>query len=197
MPSEHTTHHRGAGHAAPRWQGPAWAGPLTLAGLLALLPPSYAEPPANPESTPIPVTAEPGAFALSAGIITHTLESVPYDWAREALEEAIAAEGLAAPVISYFGDMLARTAKDLGHPATLYRDAHIYTFCSVSAAATLAVEAPEAIALCPLSIAIYSVEQDRVVLAYRPLALGTPGGLAADQAMARIVAGTRAMLGLD
>ncbi len=138
--------------------------------------------------------AEPNS---APDIQIETVSGVPYELAREALEEAIAAEGLAAPVVSHFADMLARTATDLGHPAELYRQAHIYTFCTVSAAAQLATENPAFIALCPLSIAIYQLpDEDAVQLAFRPTGLDSTGGKMASATQARIVSNTLSVLGL-
>lgn len=126
------------------------------------------------------------------------LTGIEYSHAREALEDAIAEEGLVSPVISYFGDMIARTAADLGHRGDTYRDAHVYTFCSVSAAARLASEDPGYIALCPLSIGIYQTPDDQSVkLVYRPTGLETAGGRMASDTQARIVSRTRSLLGLD
>lgn len=130
-------------------------------------------------------------------IVTQPIPGIAYDHAREALEEAIAAEGLAAPVVSHFADMLARTAADLGHRENLYRHAHIYTFCTVAAAAQLAGEDPRRIALCPLSIAIYQLPGGQeVTVAYRPTGLDSVGGEMASATQARIVARTLDILGL-
>jgi uncharacterized protein (DUF302 family) len=138
------------------------------------------------------------AHADEPVIVAQSITGVSYDHAREALEEAIAAEGLVSPVISYFGDMLARTAEDLGHRADIYRDAHIYTFCTVAAAARLATESPARIALCPLSIAIYQLpDEEEISLAYRPTGLDSIGGEMATATQARIVARTLAILGME
>nr|MBP9655144.1 hypothetical protein [Rhodocyclaceae bacterium] len=67
----------------------------------------------------------------AAGIVARSLEDIDYADVRDALAEAIAEEGIAAPVVSHFADMLARTADDLGHRADLYAHAEILTFCSV------------------------------------------------------------------
>ena len=131
-------------------------------------------------------------------IVTRAITGIQYELAREALEEAIAAEGLASPVISYFADMLSRTAGDLGHRADLYRDAHIYTFCTVAAAAQLASESPARIALCPLSIAVYQLaDAPEVHFAYRPTGLDSVGGEMASLTQARILARTLDILGLE
>lgn len=125
------------------------------------------------------------------GIVIEHVAGVPYAELREALADAIADEGLTAPVVSRFAHMLERTATDLGHDAALYGDAEILTFCSAGVAARLVAEARERIALCPLSIAVYRLPQSPrdATLAYRPPTLDSPGGEAARALMARIVAG--------
>lgn len=131
------------------------------------------------------------------GIVVESFPGVPYAELRAALADAIADEGLSAPVVSQFARMLERTAADLGHAPALYADAEILTFCSASVAARLVTEAPARIALCPLSIAVYSLPhtpQD-TALAYRPPTLDSPGGNAARALMARIVAGAASLVG--
>lgn len=133
----------------------------------------------------------------AAGIVARSLEDIDYADVREALAEAIAEEGIAAPVVSHFADMLARTADDLGHRANLYAHAEILTFCSVGVAARLATEAAENIALCPLSVAVYALPgaPRTVTLAYRPPALDSAGGDAARALLARIVARAASLVG--
>ncbi len=139
------------------------------------------------------------AQAQEAAIQVRHIAGIDHAAVREALIDAIAEEGLAAPSISHFGDMLDRTAADLGHPTGIYARAEILTFCSVRVAAVLAREAPHNIALCPLSIAVYSMEAaaGRVSLAYRPPGLDSPGGGMAADLLARIVARTAALLGVE
>lgn len=131
------------------------------------------------------------------GIVVESFPGVPYADLRAALADAIVDEGLSAPVVSQFARMLERTAADLGHAPGLYADAEILTFCSAGVAARLVTEAPARIALCPLSIAVYSLPhtpQD-TALAYRPPTLDSPGGDAARALMARIVAGAASLVG--
>ena len=133
----------------------------------------------------------------AAGIVVRSLEDIEYSDVRDALAQAIAEEGIAAPVVSHFADMLARTADDLGHRADLYAHAEILTFCSVGVAARLATEAAENIALCPLSVAVYALPgaPRTVTLAYRPPALESAGGDAARALLARIVVRAASLVG--
>lgn len=140
-----------------------------------------------------------GVQAQDETIRVRHLEGIDFAAVREALADAIAEEGLAAPSISHFGDMLDRTAGDLGHPEGIYARAEILSFCSVRVAAVLARESRHNIALCPLSVAVYSVDANagRVSLAYRPAGLDTPGGRMAAELLARIVARAAALLGRE
>ena len=127
-----------------------------------------------------------------AGIVVVELELRDYTEARHALEEAIADEGVAAPAISAFGAMLARTAGDLGHRPDLYRDAEIFSFCSAAIAARLTAEDLRNIALCPMTIALYTLpaKPGMVFLAYRAPGRRTPGGDDANELLRKIAART-------
>ncbi len=135
--------------------------------------------------------------APAEGIVVEHFPGVPFADLREALTDAIADEGLSAPVVSRFGAMLERTAPDLGHDPARYGDAEILSFCSAGVAARLVAEAHEHIALCPLSIAVYSLPHTPrdATLAWRPPTLDSPGGNAVRALMARIVAATARLLG--
>lgn len=111
-----------------------------------------------------------------------------YADAREALVDAIEAEGLIPSPPSRFGDMLARTAPALGHPAPIYADAEVLHFCSARIAWQLARENPLNIAQCPLSMAIYTLagEPATVRLAWRRALGDSPGAHAADELLERI-----------
>lgn len=131
----------------------------------------------------LPPQSEAGSAEIQLSAI-----DMPWEDLRLALEDAIAAEGLTAPTVSHFGDMLARTAPDLGHRADLYAHAEILSFCSVGVAARLVTEAAEQIALCPLSIAVYALpgEPGRSYLAYRRPPQTGAGSAAAEALMRRL-----------
>ena len=128
------------------------------------------------------------AAAQAPGIVQHDLGAVDFGLARDLLAEAISEEGLRDPTVSHFAEMLARTATDLGHSDSVYRSAQIFTFCSVAVAARLAAEAPENIALCPLSIAVYQPPRPdaHVTISYRLSGLDSDGGRMAEALLARI-----------
>lgn len=143
------------------------------------------------------LTSVTSLAAPAEGIVVEHFPGVSFADLREALADAIADEGLSAPVVSRFGAMLERTAPDLGHDPALYGDAEILSFCSAGVAARLVAEAREHIALCPLSIAVYSLPQTPrdATLAWHPPTLDSPGGDAVRALMARIVAGAARLVG--
>ncbi|MDD3355058.1 DUF302 domain-containing protein [Zoogloea sp.] len=111
-----------------------------------------------------------------------------YADAREALVDAIETEGLVPSPPSRFGEMLARTGPALDQDAPVYDEAEVLHFCSARIAWQVAREAPWKIALCPLSVAIYTLpgEHKTVHLAWREAPATSPGGQAANALMARI-----------
>lgn len=133
------------------------------------------------------------ALAESPSSIVTRLDGTTYATVRDALLDAIAEEGLAAPVISDFGDMLQRTAKDLGHSPALYEEAEIFIFCSIVVAAHLATESRDHIAHCPMSIALYTVPETpgSVFMTYRLSHLQTPGAQSAAETLSRITTRTQ------
>lgn len=139
------------------------------------------------------------AFALlSCGAnagdnVTRAIEDASFDDVRIALVDAIADEGIGATTESRFGEMLTRTAPDLGHRPDLFAEARIYTFCSVVVAARLTTESAHNIAQCPLSIAVYQTPDAprTVYLGYRRN-VESEAGHQADALLARIAARTAA-----
>jgi hypothetical protein len=103
--------------------------------------------------------------------LIHRLTIEPSDFPRasEALQEAIENQGLIPVARSRFGEMLARTGPVLGHPAPVYDQAEIAPFCSAMVSWGLVTENPDYIALCPLTIAIYTLagQPGTVYLSYR------------------------------
>ncbi len=89
--------------------------------------------------------------------------------AREALQDAIENQGLMVGASSRFGEMLARTGPALGRPLPVYEQAEIIPFCSATVSWGLVEENLDYIALCPLSIALYTLhgEVGVVHLSYR------------------------------
>ena len=136
-------------------------------------------------AVPLPARAD-------ADIQQRVLSPSRYADAREALVDAIEAEGLVPSPPSRFGDMLGRTGPSLGQDAPVYADAEVMHFCSARIAWQLARENPLNVAQCPLSMAIYTLpgEPTTVHLAWRGAAGDSPGARAAEALLARIAAQT-------
>lgn len=109
--------------------------------------------------------------------------------AHEAVLEAIETEGLVVSAIIPFDNMLSRTAGELGQKGSPYSKAEIVQFCSSALAWQMILEDSDQLALCPLSIAIYSRvdNPETVVLAYRSPGRTTLGRVGADDLLRRLV----------
>ncbi|AYH43277.1 DUF302 domain-containing protein [Azoarcus sp. DN11] len=129
------------------------------------------------------------ARAADGELIERELQPLAYADARTALLDAFVEEGLAPPAVSQFGEMLARTARDLGHRADFYDQAEIFSFCSAQVSGRMVAEDVRHIALCPMTIALYTLpgRPRTVFLVSRPPALQTPGGEFARALLRRIV----------
>lgn len=100
-------------------------------------------------------------FTLSASAMADDIHSAilvaDFVLARESVVEAIEGAGLVVTATIPFNRMLARTAADLGKPGSRYANAEIIQFCSARLAWQLVEEDAGQLALCPLSIAVYSL----------------------------------------
>jgi hypothetical protein len=119
-------------------------------------------------------------FSAVAGepeIIRYTIRPSDFERASETLREAIENQGLIPGPTSHFGEMLARTGPVLGHPLPRYERAEIVSFCSASVSWALVEEDLDNIALCPLTIALYTLagELQTVHLSYRDPGVGSAG----------------------
>nr|NMF96200.1 DUF302 domain-containing protein [Aromatoleum toluolicum] len=122
-------------------------------------------------------------------IVVRELQPLAYLDARAALLDAFVDEGLAPPAVSQFGDMLARTAHDLGHRADFYAEAEIFSFCSAQVSGRMIAEDVRNIAQCPMTVALYTLpgRPRTVFLATRPPALQSPAGEFARALLRRII----------
>lgn len=126
----------------------------------------------------------PALAALLAGIaVAHAQDAAktytsdqPYEDVAASLEDAIVNRGYVVDYHGQIGDMLARTAGDVGAEKPLYSNAEFLQFCS----AVLSRKAMEAdlsnIAFCPYVLFVYEAEEKpgEVVVGYRSLPAG-PG----------------------
>ena len=125
-------------------------------------------------------------------IVSVVVPRTDFQAVREALIESIEEEGLVVSAVIPFNDMLQRTAAASGPSAPLtspFLRAEIVQFCSSRIAWQLLTEDKAQIALCPLSV---SLQQRRdapgeVRLAWRSVGRASPGRVAADALVERLV----------
>jgi len=112
-----------------------------------------------------------------------------YDDIRENLVFAIEGRGLVINNVSHVGDMLARTAEDIGRNTRVYEHAEVFEFCSAGVSHAMMEADPRNIVYCPYTIAVYTLpgQTDKVFLAYRKLPSG-PGLDAANKLLREIMA---------
>jgi uncharacterized protein (DUF302 family) len=99
-------------------------------------------------------------------------EAVTYDFngsfedATFAVESAIVGRGLVIDYVSHTGDMLARTAADVGSDTKLFDGADIFLFCSAQLSRKVMEADPMNIAHCPYGIFVAGRE-GKVMVGYR------------------------------
>ena len=88
---------------------------------------------------------------------------------KENLVMAIENRGLVINYTAHIASMLNRTGADLGKAKTVYRDAEVVEFCSASLSREMMETDPHNLALCPFSVAIYTLPETpgKVWLSYR------------------------------
>lgn len=110
-----------------------------------------------------------GALPLAA---TAQDQSVTYPFngsfedATFAVESAIVGQGLVIDYVSHTGEMLARTAADVGSDVHLFDEADIFLFCSASLSRKVMEADPMNIAHCPYGIFV-THKGDDVMVGYR------------------------------
>lgn len=99
-----------------------------------------------------------------------TAKTFAYDGSFEdaafAVESAIVDQGLVIDYVSHVGEMLERTAADVGSDVKLYDAADIYVFCSAVVSRRVMEADPMNIAFCPYGIFVAD-KDGRVMIGYR------------------------------
>lgn len=95
-------------------------------------------------------SAEPG------GVNIYQVESAFEDVAF-ALENAVIGRGLVVDHTSHVGEMLNRTAADVGAESDIYAQADVYLFCSAVVSRKMMEADPDNIAYCPYSVFLYEL----------------------------------------
>ncbi len=105
-----------------------------------------------------------------------------YEDVRAQLVFAIEERGLNVTNVAEIGQMLERTGKDFGVATPVYRHASVVQFCSARLSHSAAGADPRAIALCPISIAVYELTAapERVQIVFRRMNVGGIGGALAE-----------------
>lgn len=114
--------------------------------------------------------------ALAADDVTTHVSEAPFATVIADLEDAIVNRGYVIDYRGHIGEMLKRTAGDVGSAKPLYRNAEFFQFCS-AVVSRKAMEADIAnIAYCPYVLFAYEAEAEagKVVVGFRKLPAG-PG----------------------
>ena len=106
----------------------------------------------------------------------------PFEDVVENVKMAIIERGLLVSGTLHVSDMLNRTAPDLGY-TEVFTKAESVEFCSAVISHMMARAAPENIAICPFTIAVYvkHAEPQQVYVAYRLPYLAGSGSKATDE----------------
>jgi uncharacterized protein (DUF302 family) len=127
-----------------------------------------------------------------AGDIQSANLAADFAVARESVVEAIEGAGLVVTASIPFNQMLVRTAADLGKSGSPYANAEIIQFCSARLAWQLVAEDAAQLALCPLSITVYSLTGELGArLSWRSPGRGSPARERADDLLRDLVARAR------
>ncbi len=106
-----------------------------------------------------------GAASAQDEAVVHTYEG-SFDDAAFGVESAIVGRGLVIDYVSHTGEMLARTAGDVGSDVELFEAADIYLFCSAVLSRKVMEADPMNIVHCPYGI--FVAERDgQVMVGYR------------------------------
>ncbi len=113
-----------------------------------------------------------GALAMAAGASNAGDQAVtyPFDGSFEdatfAVENAIVGRGLVIDYVSHTGEMLSRTAADVGSDVELFKEADIFLFCSAQLSRKVMEVDPMNIAHCPYGIFVAD-QAGKVMIGFR------------------------------
>lgn len=107
-----------------------------------------------------------GTAALAGDQISYTTD-YSFDDVTFGLESAIVDRGLKIDHISHVGEMLNRTAADVGAEVEVYSVADVYSFCSATISRQVMEADPLNIVYCPYTIYVAHVNAtDEVIVGY-------------------------------
>lgn len=107
----------------------------------------------------------PAIPALAQDVVTKPFDG-SFDDAAFAVESAITNKGLVIDYVSHVGEMLNRTAADVGSEVELFDEADVYIFCSALVSRSVMEADPMNIAYCPYGIFVAQRGED-VMVGYR------------------------------
>ena len=107
-----------------------------------------------------------GAATATAETAITTPFDGSFDDATFAVESAILGQGLVIDHVSHVGDMLNRTAADVGSDRQLFKAADVFLFCSAVVSRAVMEADPLNIAHCPYGIFVTETEAG-VTVGYR------------------------------
>jgi len=118
------------------------------------------------------------AQAAGEDVVT-VVADVPFADAALGVNNAIVNKGFTIDYHGFIGDMLKRTAGDVGATKQLYTDAEFFTFCSAVVSRSVMEADITDIAYCPYVVFVYedAATPGKVTIGYRTL----PEGGARDQ----------------
>jgi uncharacterized protein (DUF302 family) len=105
----------------------------------------------------------PAMASAADDVIRHSAKG-SYEDVKDAVVMAIEGRGLVVDRVAHVGDMLARTAKDVGATRRLYGKAEVLEFCSARISREMMEADPHQIAICPYTIAVYTLPEEAGVV---------------------------------
>lgn len=107
--------------------------------------------------------------ATAADELVRHAKKGAYEEVRDAVVMAIEGQGLIVDRVAHVGDMLERTAKDVGAARRIYGKAEVLEFCSARISREMMEADPHQIVVCPYTIAVYTLPTDAgtVYVSYR------------------------------
>jgi uncharacterized protein (DUF302 family) len=98
-----------------------------------------------------------GSAAQAQDVITFDFDG-SFDDATFAVESAILDRGLVIDLVSHVGEMLSRTASDVGSEQMIFDNADIFLFCSAAISRRVMETDPMNIVHCPYSIFVAEMD---------------------------------------
>lgn len=116
-------------------------------------------------------TAVSAAQSVPEGVTAYEA-SAAFDDIRFDLENAIVNRGLVIDYVSHIGDMLERTAQDVGGKKQIFANAQAMLFCSANLSRKAMEADPANIAYCPYTLFVYETADapGKVTVGFRKLA---------------------------